>query len=238
MSPVEENGGLGDRGNRTGAQDERAENGRVVGGVFDGVVFEVEGSGFEPVLEVVEWDGAAWACAPVVGGGNTLDQAYDEGGAGAGRTLTADTGAVVIDGTGGLEVSNTITSAGSIIIDGFNDRITAASGTLDFDDENVTTSGLVESTGTGFKFPDGTVQITAVPSPCALGEVVKWNGAAWACAPDDDTVEALMCAPGEIAKWDGAAWAMPDSLIEWANTFDAGGTVYPFGFDFGHEEPA
>ena len=33
------------------------------------------------------------------GGGNTLDAAYDEGGAGAGRTITADTGAVQITGS-------------------------------------------------------------------------------------------------------------------------------------------
>ena len=38
---------------------------------------------------------------------NTLDQAYDEGGAGAGRTITADTGTVYIAGTDGLQVDNT-----------------------------------------------------------------------------------------------------------------------------------
>ena len=32
---------------------------------------------------------------------NTLDEAYDEGGAGAGRTITADTGAVKVDASGG-----------------------------------------------------------------------------------------------------------------------------------------
>ena len=36
------------------------------------------------------------------GGGNTLDAAYDQGGAGAGRTITAESGAVIIEGTGGL----------------------------------------------------------------------------------------------------------------------------------------
>jgi hypothetical protein len=36
------------------------------------------------------------------GGGNTLDQAYDQGGAGAGRMITADSGAVTIEGAGGL----------------------------------------------------------------------------------------------------------------------------------------
>tara|TARA_R110000824_G_scaffold31661_4_gene102747 strand:- start:2145 stop:2753 length:609 start_codon:yes stop_codon:yes gene_type:complete len=38
------------------------------------------------------------------GGGNTLDQSYDEGGAGAGRTIVADNGAVAITGAGGLGV--------------------------------------------------------------------------------------------------------------------------------------
>jgi len=47
------------------------------------------------------------------GGGNTLDQAYDQGGAGAGRTITADNGAVSIVGTDGLVVSGTL-SSGSI----------------------------------------------------------------------------------------------------------------------------
>jgi len=37
-------------------------------------------------------------------GGNTLDQAYDQGGPGAGRIITADSGAVMINGTGGLAV--------------------------------------------------------------------------------------------------------------------------------------
>ncbi len=41
---------------------------------------------------------------------NTLDQAYDEGGAGAGRTITADNGAVTINGTDGFVVNGTIDS--------------------------------------------------------------------------------------------------------------------------------
>ncbi|MCH2023751.1 MAG: tail fiber domain-containing protein [Saprospiraceae bacterium] len=41
---------------------------------------------------------------------NTLDQAYDEGGAGAGRIITADAGTVEIIGTGGLLVDANTTS--------------------------------------------------------------------------------------------------------------------------------
>jgi len=39
-------------------------------------------------------------------GGSTLDGAYDQGGAGAGRTITADSGAVLIEGIGGLELDS------------------------------------------------------------------------------------------------------------------------------------
>ena len=43
-----------------------------------------------------------------VSGGNTLDQAYDQGGAGVGRTIIADGGAVDIQGTGGLTVNGSV----------------------------------------------------------------------------------------------------------------------------------
>ncbi len=43
-----------------------------------------------------------------VSGGNTLDQAYDQGGAGVGRTITADGGAVDVAGVGGLTVNGSV----------------------------------------------------------------------------------------------------------------------------------
>ena len=52
------------------------------------------------------------------GGANTLDQAYDQGGAGAGRVITADAGPVEVAGLDGLVVTGTITSGSSITIDG------------------------------------------------------------------------------------------------------------------------
>ncbi|MGH7599578.1 MAG: hypothetical protein ACREOI_24750 [bacterium] len=42
------------------------------------------------------------------GGGNTLDQAYDQGGPGAGRTINADAGAVNIAGPNGLTVNGKV----------------------------------------------------------------------------------------------------------------------------------
>lgn len=46
--------------------------------------------------------------ATSTGGGGTLDQAYDFGGPGAGRTITADAGAVQVNGTDGLRVNGSI----------------------------------------------------------------------------------------------------------------------------------
>ncbi len=46
-----------------------------------------------------------------------------------------------LDVDGNIHASGTITSGSSIAIDGANDKITATSGTIDFDDENVITTG-------------------------------------------------------------------------------------------------
>lgn len=55
----------------------------------------------------------------VVGDGtNSLDEAYDEGGAGSGRIITADNGAVDIQDTGGLRVEGDIIAAQNIVHDG------------------------------------------------------------------------------------------------------------------------
>ena len=53
------------------------------------------------------FDGLAWV--PFIGGG-TLDQAYDFGGAGLGRTITADAGTVTIAGTDGFVATGTFGS--------------------------------------------------------------------------------------------------------------------------------
>jgi len=50
--------------------------------------------------------------------GNTLDQAYDQGGAGVGRTITADAGAVYIAGSSGLTVAGNVSGTSNLIVDG------------------------------------------------------------------------------------------------------------------------
>ncbi|HOX46034.1 MAG TPA: hypothetical protein PK668_20695 [Myxococcota bacterium] len=53
---------------------------------------------------------------------------------------------------------------------------------------------------------------------CGAGQVIKWNGSAWACADDidtdtdTDTLADLFCAPGQVAKWNGNAWACADDV--------------------------
>jgi hypothetical protein len=63
---------------------------------------------------------ASWQTA--VGGG-TLDNAYDFGGAGAGRTIVADNGAVKVTGTDGLLVTGTHGSGDDIEISGAGTRM-------------------------------------------------------------------------------------------------------------------
>ena len=48
------------------------------------------------------WSGTQWK---PLEGGNTLDMAYDQGGAGVGRTINADAGPVEINGNGGLWIN-------------------------------------------------------------------------------------------------------------------------------------
>lgn len=128
-----------------------------------------------PRRELTAGPYAIFAPNPV---GNTLDQAYDQGGAGAGRTITADVGAVNIAGANGLTVAGPIQSGNSIIIDGSTDTITAMSGTISFGNENLTTAGEIISTGGGFRFPDATVQTTAANAGSAVPVrgIIMWSG--------------------------------------------------------------
>lgn len=54
------------------------------------------------------------ADADILTQGNTLDQAYDQGGAGAGRTITADTGAVKLDASSGTYSPVELTEVASL----------------------------------------------------------------------------------------------------------------------------
>ncbi|MBL7886993.1 MAG: hypothetical protein JNJ52_09610 [Flavobacterium sp.] len=69
------------------------------------------------------WDNTTVDWKPIAGTSlGTLDQAYDFGGAGLGKTITADAGAVLIDGTDGLVSTGTIGS-GVLALSGAGTRM-------------------------------------------------------------------------------------------------------------------
>jgi len=85
-------------------------NGNIGIGTTDpSEMLEVAGSIYSSAGGFKFPDGTVQATAAAGGAtGNTLDQAYDQGGWGAGRTIIADNGAVNIQGSGGLTVNGNI----------------------------------------------------------------------------------------------------------------------------------
>ena len=68
------------------------------------------------------------------GAGNTLDEAYDEGGSGVGRSITVDTGAIQFQGSIGtntFEVTGTTDMTGTLYVDGGASRAIEATGSVD-----------------------------------------------------------------------------------------------------------
>lgn len=85
----------------------------------------------------------------------------------------------------------------------------------------------------GIKFPDNTLQTTAVPSPCGPNQVVKWDtpSSTWVCADDidtdTDTFATLTCPTnGHVLKWNVATngWdCRPDLRNTLDQAYDQGG---------------
>lgn len=83
----------------------------------DGMLVFVTGAGV-PAQGFYYWNNGTSSWVVFGGGANSLDQSYDQGGAGVGRIITADTGALEIQDTGGLRVEGNIFAAESIVHDG------------------------------------------------------------------------------------------------------------------------
>lgn len=123
----------------------------------------------------VGWDAADCAggasfcsvCATALGGGGAI-WANTLGGSGEltlGTDVDADMLVLWRDGsrkrvqvTTDLSVTGDATLGGTVFLAG---TVTSSSGTVDFTDENLVTSGVIESTSGGIKFPDGTTQTSA-----------------------------------------------------------------------------
>ena len=116
--------------------------------VADGsILFADVGQNGAATGQVLKWDGAAWVAANdntgAGGGGGWVDD---------GSVLRLETGAdsvgigteapqAKLDVDGGIHAAGSIRSGNSLVIDGPNERITAAGGTIDFEDDNLVTIG-------------------------------------------------------------------------------------------------
>jgi len=88
------------------------------GAAQDGMMVFVTGNG-TPSKGFYYWDNGTTTWVSVNGaGGGTLDQAYDQGGAGLGRTVIADSGAVLIGGDDGLQNTGTFGSGATLALSG------------------------------------------------------------------------------------------------------------------------
>lgn len=86
-----------------------------VGADQDGMLVFITGDGVPSKGFYYYSQGIGWvAIQNTTGNSNTLNEAYDEGGAGVGRTITADAGAVTITGEDGLVVTGTFGSGNTI----------------------------------------------------------------------------------------------------------------------------
>ncbi|MEZ4794332.1 MAG: tail fiber domain-containing protein [Flavobacteriaceae bacterium] len=95
------------------------------GAAQDGMMVFVTGNG-TPTEGFYYWDNGTTSWVSVGGGvdtQNTLDEAYDEGGAGTGRTITADNGAVLIQGNDGVQNTGTFGSGATLALSGAGTRM-------------------------------------------------------------------------------------------------------------------
>lgn len=88
----------------------------------DGMMVFITGAGAPAKGFYYYNDGTGWtSIAGALVTANTLDGAYDQGGAGLGRTIIADNGAIDIQGTGGIRVEGDINASENIVHDGDTD---------------------------------------------------------------------------------------------------------------------
>lgn len=130
---------------------------------------------------------------PSGGSGGTLDQAYDQGGAGLGRTITTDAGAVQINNSGtnvtGLEINSGVLNSTAVLANvsgvgvGFRAESTNAGNTFAAIQANTNSSGannsaiLGNNSGAGFGV-SGQIPSTATGFAGVYGSNLRTGGGA------------------------------------------------------------
>lgn len=126
--------------------------------------------------DVMKWDGAAWSCAPDAGGAGTVTS-----------VTAAPSGGVVIGGTAEsptVGLAACATAGYAMKWDG-----AAWSCAADVDTNSGGTVVAVVADPSGGMVIGGLPESPSVGlAPCPLaGDVLKWSGTSWGCAPDVDT---------------------------------------------------
>jgi hypothetical protein len=125
------------------------------------------------------------------GGANTLDQAYDQGGAGLGRTITTDAGSVRINNAGtnttGMEVNSSVANSTAFLANvngsgvGFRAESTSAANTFAAIQANTNSSGtnnsaiLGNNSGAGYGV-SGQIPSTATGFAAVYGSNLRTSG--------------------------------------------------------------
>lgn len=135
--------------------------------------------------------GATGATGPAGSGGGTLDEAYDFGGPGLGRTITADAGSVRINNSGtntvGLEINTSVSSSTAVLANqngtgvGFRAESTNPANTFAAIQSNTNSTGTTNSailgnnTGAGFGVA-GQIPNTATGASAVYGNNLRTTG--------------------------------------------------------------
>jgi hypothetical protein len=121
---------------------------------------------------------------------------------------------------GGAGVAAANTAGGpDLVLDGSEDYLPDAefseSG-IDRPSASPQTFSLSNSGGGGMTLDINGVEVVTTATDrdtvgelsCGSGQLAKWNGAGWVCAPDldTDTLAGLSCTASQVAKWTGSNW--------------------------------
>ena len=121
--------------------------------------------------QILKWNGTAWACAA------DQDTTYS---AGAGLNLSGSTFSLADQAVTTAKLADSAVTSVKVQ-DG-------AIGTGDLADNSVTTAKIPDSAVTSAKIADATIALADLgQNGCSGGQVMKWNGTAWACAADSDS---------------------------------------------------
>ncbi len=116
---------------------------------------------------------------PSGGGGNTLDMAYDQGGAGAGRTITADAGEVEIISSvfNGIGLRATSNNSGTAVLASSNNAGNTYSTIQGQTNSNSTAASAIVGSSTGAAWAvSGQVESTATAQAGVYGSNLRTNG--------------------------------------------------------------